>query len=239
MPGHTTVTRIVAPCVLFAIVAVMPIRADDQFVAEREAMVNELVAAGIISDEAVIEAMKTVPRHRFVPSGQVGSAYQDRPLPIGQEQTISAPGIVGMMTEALKLQETDRVLEIGTGSGYQAAVAAEIVRHVYSIEIIEALAVSARQRLAELGYENITVRHGDGYEGWPEHAPFDAIIVTAAPESVPQPLIDQLKEGGRMVIPVAEAGWAQTLYLIEKRDGQLHRTELTDVIFVPMTREER
>lgn len=238
---HTgRIARTAALCALGAIVlAAMPARAQDEHAAQREAMVDALVQAGIISDEAVIAAMKKVPRHRFVPAGQVGSAYTDRPLPIAEGQTISAPSIVAMMTEAVRLGPTDRVLEIGTGSGYQAAVAAEIARHVYSIEIVEALAASARTRLSELGYNNITVRHGDGYLGWEEHAPFDAIIVTAAPDEIPQPLIDQLKEGGRMVIPVAEEGWAQKLYLIEKQDGELVTTELADVIFVPLTRETR
>lgn len=232
--------RTLALCVLGAIVlAAMPAWAQDEYAAQREAMVDRLVAAGIISDETVINAMKAVPRHLFVPPGQVGSAYQDRPLPIGEGQTISAPGIVGMMTQALRPKPTDRVLEIGTGSGYHAAVLATLVDHVYTIEIIESLAVSARERLTRLGYDNVTVKYGDGYLGWVEHAPFDSIIVTCAPDEVPQPLVDQLKEGGLMVIPVAEEGWAQKLYLIEKRDGQLQTTDLADVIFVPMTREPR
>ena len=234
------VAPIVAVSLIFASLIVPPTWAQDgDYATQREAMVDALVAAELISSESVIAAMKAVPRHRFVPTGQEGSAYLDRPLPIAQGQTISAPSMVGIMTEALQLQPSDRVLEIGTGSGYHAAVLAEIVRHVYSIEIIEALATRARTRLGELGYQNITVRHGDGYLGWPEHSPFDAIIVTAAPDEVPQPLIDQLKEGGRMVIPVAEDGWAQKLYLIEKKDGELQKTELADVIFVPMTRDER
>ncbi len=226
--------------IMMAVVIAMPAIAEEEDYAERRIeMVEALVAAEIISDEAVIEAMKQVPRHRFVPGGQAGSAHLDRPLPIGSDQTISAPSIVGMMTEALSLEEADRVLEVGTGSGYHAAVLAEIVERVYTIEIIESLAVSAEERLAELGYENVTVKYGDGYEGWPEHAPFDAIIVTCAPDEIPEPLVEQLKEGGRMVIPVAEDGWAQTLYLVEKIDGELQKTDLADVMFVPLTREPR
>ncbi len=213
----------------------LPAFAQDEYEAQRDAMVNTLAEEGVISSERVMEAMKTVPRHQFVPRGQVASAYDDAPLPIGEGQTITAPSVVGMMTEALEPRPTDRVLEIGTGSGYQAAVLAELVRHVYTIEIIEELAVSAKNRLEGLDYTNITVRHGDGYEGWPEHAPFDRIIVTAAPEEIPQTLIDQLKDGGLMIIPIAEDGWAQKLYLVEKDGDQITKTELADVIFVPMT----
>ncbi|MFW5868699.1 MAG: protein-L-isoaspartate(D-aspartate) O-methyltransferase [Armatimonadota bacterium] len=213
----------------------LPAFAQDEYEALRDEMVNTLAEEGVISSERVMEAMKTVPRHQFVPRGQVASAYDDAPLPIGEGQTITAPSVVGMMTEALEPRPTDRVLEIGTGSGYQAAVLAELVRHVYTIEIIEELAVSAKNRLEGLDYTNITVRHGDGYEGWPEHAPFDRIIVTAAPEEIPQTLIDQLKDGGLMIIPIAEDGWAQKLYLVEKDGDQITKTELADVIFVPMT----
>ncbi|MEA3402196.1 MAG: protein-L-isoaspartate(D-aspartate) O-methyltransferase [Armatimonadota bacterium] len=212
--------------------------AQPDWEAQREAMVSSLVERGIISNQKVIDAMKAVPRHLFVPQGQRSSAYEDHPLPIGHGQTISAPSIVGMMTEALKPKKTDRVLEIGTGSGYQAAVLAKMVRHVYTIEILEPLAVSARERLKDLECENVTVKHGDGYKGWPEHAPFDSVIVTCAPDEVPQALVDQLRDGGLMVIPVAEEGWAQKLYVIEKKGDQLEKTELADVIFVPMVHEE-
>ncbi|NLO07481.1 MAG: protein-L-isoaspartate(D-aspartate) O-methyltransferase [candidate division WS1 bacterium] len=212
--------------------------AQDDFEARRGEMVDGLVEDGIITDQRVIDAMRAVPRHSFVPQGQAGSAYNDNALPIGEGQTISAPSIVGLMTEALQPQPTDRVLEIGTGSGYQAAVLSKLVRHVYTIEILEPLAVSARNRLQTLGYSNVTVRHGDGYLGWPENAPFDKIIVTCAPEEVPQALVDQLKDGGLMVIPVGEAGWAQKLYLMEKKGDRLERTELADVIFVPMVRSD-
>jgi protein-L-isoaspartate(D-aspartate) O-methyltransferase len=233
LSGRLTV--IAAMAAVAALIA-LPAAAQDDYAVQREAMVDSLVEEGIISNERVIDAMKTVPRHQFVPAGQVGSAYDDTPLPIGEGQTISAPSIVGMMTEALQPQPTDRVLEIGTGSGYQAAVLAETVRHVYTIEILESLANTAKTRLQNLDYTNVTVRHGDGYQGWPEHQPFDKIIVTAAPEEVPQALVDQLKDGGIMIIPIAEEeGWAQKLYLIRKNGDQLQKTELADVIFVPMT----
>ncbi|MGI5820137.1 MAG: protein-L-isoaspartate(D-aspartate) O-methyltransferase [Armatimonadota bacterium] len=213
----------------------LPASAQDDYEARREAMVDALAGEGIVTDARVIEAMKAVPRHLFVPQGQAGSAYDDAPLPIGEGQTISAPSIVGMMTEALQPEASDRVLEIGTGSGYQAAVLAKLVRHVYTIEILEPLATRATTRLRDLEYTNVTVRHGDGYQGWPEQAPFDRIIVTAAPEEIPQALIDQLKDGGLMVIPIAEDGWAQKLYLLKKNGAELEKTELADVIFVPMT----
>jgi protein-L-isoaspartate(D-aspartate) O-methyltransferase len=180
--------------------------------------------------------MRTVPRHRFVPEEYRDTAYLDRPLPIGNGQTISQPYIVAFMTEALRLEPGDRVLEVGTGSGYQAAVLAEIAGHVYSIEIIRSLAESARDRLDQLGYRNITVRHGDGYHGWPEEAPFDAIIVTAAAGHVPPPLMEQLKPEGRLVIPVGPVFAVQTLVLVERTAGGEVRTEqLLPVRFVPMT----
>jgi len=219
------------------VVSLTRARAQDDYQAQREAMVNDLVARGVISDARVIAAMKQVQRHLFVPSSVQAAAYQNTPLPIGHGQTISAPDIVAMMTEALKPKATDKVLEIGTGSGYQAAVLSKLVKHVYTIEIVEPLATSAKQRLQDLGYTNVTVKAGDGYQGWPKHAPFDSIIVTCAPNEVPQPLVDQLKEGGLMVIPMGEEGGAQKLYLIKKKGGKLEKTELADVIFVPMTGE--
>jgi len=221
--------------VVVTLAALCCVRAQQDYQAQREAMVSMLVEAGVISDPRVIAAMGEVERHLFVPEDQRPMAYENHPLPIGYQQTISAPDIVAMMTEALKPKPTDKVLEIGTGSGYQAALLAKLVKHVYSIEIVEPLANSAAQRLQQLGYANVTVKHGDGYLGWPEHAPFDSVIVTCAPNEVPQPLVDQLKEGGLMVIPVAEEGWAQKLYLIEKKGGRLEKTELADVLFVPMT----
>jgi protein-L-isoaspartate(D-aspartate) O-methyltransferase len=209
---------------------------EPDFKALREKMVESQIQARGVKDAKVLEAMRRVERHLFVPPQLRSQAYQDHPLPIGEGQTISQPYIVALMTELLELQGGERVLEIGTGSGYQAAILAEIAREVYTIEIIESLATSARKRLEELGYRNIQVRHGDGYKGWPEVAPFDAIIVTAAPDRIPPPLIDQLKEGGRMVIPVG-VGF-QTLKKIVKREGKPIRRDILPVLFVPLTGEE-
>ena len=180
--------------------------------------------------------MAKVPREKFVARELAANAYEDRPLPIGFDQTISQPFIVAFMTQALKPRPTDRVLEIGTGSGYQAAVLGELVGQVYSIEIVRPLAQRAAVVLNALGYKNVLVKAGDGYKGWPEHAPFDAIIVTAAPDHVPQPLVDQLKEGGRMIIPVGKTS-AQQLYLLEKRGGAVKQTAVIPVKFVPLTRD--
>jgi protein-L-isoaspartate(D-aspartate) O-methyltransferase len=193
--------------------------------------------AGEIGDRRVLDAMRRVPRHRFVPDRLRGRAYENRPLPIGEGQTISQPLIVALMTHLLDLDRDDRVLEIGTGSGYQAAVLAELAGEVFSIEIVEPLGKQAAEVLAELGYGGIRLRIGDGYLGWPESAPFDAIIVTCAPDHVPGPLREQLAEGGRLVIPVGEAGTVQQLILEEKREGRLIRREVLDVRFVPMTGE--
>jgi protein-L-isoaspartate(D-aspartate) O-methyltransferase len=168
-------------------------------------MVESQIVARGVRDSSVLDAMRTVPRHRFVPAGHAYQAYADQPLPTGEGQTISQPYIVALMTELLGCGPKDTVLEIGTGSGYQAAVLAELVAHVYSIEIVEILARRADSTLKELGYGNISVKAGDGYRGWPEHAPFDAIIVTAAPDHIPEPLVEQLKVGGRLVIPVGDA----------------------------------
>jgi protein-L-isoaspartate(D-aspartate) O-methyltransferase len=183
----------------------------------------------------VLTAMLKVERHLFVPRDLQSQAYQDHPLPIGEGQTISQPYIVALMTELLDFTGGEKVLEIGTGSGYQAAILAELVKEVYTIEIVESLASSARKKLDELGYRNIQVRAGDGYKGWPDAAPFDAVIVTAAPDHIPQPLIDQLKEGGRLVIPVG-AGF-QTLKRIVKREGKVVTQDIIPVMFVPMTGE--
>ena len=186
---------------------------------------------------AVMEAMATVPRHRFVPRLQESVAYENRPLPIGEGQTISQPFIVALMTDLLDPKRGDRVLEIGTGSGYQAAVLARLVAKVYTIEIVEPLGRQAMKRLEELGYRNVAVRIGDGYNGWPDAAPFDSIIVTAAPAEVPQPLIDQLKPGGRMVIPAGGSYGAQHLLLVEKQsDGTATTRRTLPVRFVPLTR---
>ena len=188
-----------------------------------------------IADEAVLQAMGKVPRHLFVDPGQSHQAYADSALPLRQGQTISQPYIVALMTQSARLQPSDTVLEIGTGSGYQGAVLAEIVRQVYSIEIIESLADEARARLRRLGYNNIEVKHGDGFLGWREHAPFDAILVTAAAPKIPQPLVDQLREGGRMVIPLGTGRFSQDLMVLTKTGDGLIKKFVTGVIFVPMT----
>ena len=189
-----------------------------------------------IDDSRTLRAMAKVPREKFVAKELQARAYEDRPLPIGYGQTISQPFIVAFMTQELKPKPTDRILEVGTGSGYQAAVLAELVAEVYTIEIVKPLAESAEVRLRELGYKNVHVKAGDGYKGWREHAPFDAIIVTAAPDHVPQPLVEQLREGGRMIIPVGKT-FAQELYLLEKRGGVVKQTAVIPVKFVPLTRE--
>jgi protein-L-isoaspartate(D-aspartate) O-methyltransferase len=177
-----------------------------------------------------------VPREEFIPMDARADAYEDGPLPIGYDQTISQPYVVAFMTEQLRPKQSDRVLEIGSGSGYQAAILGELVAEIYTIEIVEPLAKSAEATLQRLGYNNVHIKVGDGYKGWPEEAPFDAIIVTCAPEKIPQPLVDQLKDGGRMVIPVGER-FAQQLYLLEKKNGQLKESVTLPVRFVPMLRE--
>jgi protein-L-isoaspartate(D-aspartate) O-methyltransferase len=200
----------------------------------RDRLVDTLVSKGI-TDKKVIAAMSNVQRHEFVLQKYQSEAYDDHPLPIGMGQTISQPFIVAYMTEVLGLKGGEKVLEIGTGSGYQAAVLAEIAGEVYSIEILEPLARSAEKTLDRLGYKNIHIMAGDGYRGWPEHAPFDAVIVTAAPDHVPQPLVEQLKVGGRMVIPVGE--WFQSLIVITKDENGVTQRKDLPVRFVPMTGE--
>ena len=190
--------------------------------------------------ERVIMAMAKVHRHEFVPEKLWPAAYENRPLPIGEDQTISQPYIVALMTDLADIQPEERVLEVGTGSGYQAAILAELAAHVYTIEIIEPLGKRARVTLARLGYENVSVRIGDGYHGWAEHAPFDAILVTAAPDQVPQPLIDQLKPGGKLIIPVGSPYRTQSLKLLEKHaDGSIHTRDVLPVGFVPLTRDNK
>jgi len=191
-----------------------------------------------IRDPRVLRAMAKVPRHLFVPPHLHAQAYADRPLPIGQGQTISQPYIVALMTQLVRPQPGDKVLEIGTGSGYQAAVLAELAGEVYTIEIIPELAEQAKRRLKELGYENIHVRTGDGYKGWPEVAPFDAIVVTAAPSHVPPPLLEQLADGGRLVIPVDTSIYQQTLKLITRQGDNYREEDITGVAFVPLVDEE-
>jgi protein-L-isoaspartate(D-aspartate) O-methyltransferase len=204
--------------------------------ARREAMVRTQIAARGVNDPATLRAMGAVQRHRFVPESRRGDAYEDRPLPIGYGQTISQPYIVAAMTEAIRPRPEHRILEIGTGSGYQAAVLAEIVGKVYTVEIIPELGEAARDRLTNLGCRNLEVRIADGYDGWPERAPFDAIVVTAAAEYIPPPLIKQLKEGGRMVIPVGAPFFTQTLMLVEKKGGEITTRQLMPVLFVPFRR---
>ena len=205
-------------------------------VTEREAMVARQIQRRDVKDPNVLRAMRTVPRHAFVPPGQRGDAYADYPLPIGEGQTISQPYIVAFMTEALGLDPNSKVLEIGTGSGYQAAVCAEIAREVYTIEIVEPLAKAAAKRLKTLGYSNVFVKAGDGYYGWPEKGPFDAIIGTAAAQRVPPDLLTQLGEGGRMILPVGDTWGFQYLILISKdAEGTLRKKNVMPVRFVPMT----
>jgi len=209
----------------------------DGFTNARENMVKLQIQARGIQDAAVLEAMRKVPRHAFVPDKHLDQAYADHPLPIGFGQTISQPYIVALMTEALEVQPGDRVLEVGTGSGYQAAVLAEMQAEVYTVEIIPELADQAREQLKQVGYTDVEVKNGDGYYGWEENAPYEKIIVTAAPDHLPQPLIQQLKEGGRLVIPIGPIGAVQTLWLYEKIDGEIQTKNLGDVRFVPLTGE--
>ena len=223
----------------------MTAEAQDGYARERGRMMEEIAAlmretraetGRAALSGSVAAAMAKVPRHEFVPDSERRNAYANRPLPIGLGQTISQPYIVALMTELMEVRPGDRVLEVGTGSGYQAAVLAELAGAVYTIEIVEPLAREAAERLNKLGYRNVTAKTGDGYRGWPEHAPFDSIMVTAAPREVPQPLIDQLKAGGRLVVPVGGQAAGQTLLLIEKRpDGSISRRSILAVRFVPLT----
>jgi protein-L-isoaspartate(D-aspartate) O-methyltransferase len=207
------------------------------FTAQRHEMVDRQIRARGVKDPRVLRAMEKVPRHLFVPASLKPAAYGDHPLPIGEGQTISQPYIVAFMTETLGLRPEDRVLEIGTGSGYQAAVLAELVRDVYTIEIAKELGKRAQGLLGQMGYRNIHVRIGDGYKGWPEEAPFDAIMVTAAPDEIPERLVSQLKEGGRLVLPVGKAGSVQELILGRKVGTRLKTEKLMAVRFVPMVKE--
>ena len=224
--------RLLAPLALLCATCA-PRAADSE--KQRQDMVEEQIIRRGVRHARVLEAMRSVPRHEFVPMDQRGRAYDDMPLPIGFEQTISQPYIVALMTEELDPKPTEKVLEIGTGSGYQAAVLAKLVKEVYSIEIVEPLGRRAAEDLKRVGFTNVFTRVGDGYAGWPEKAPFDAIIVTCAPEKVPLALVEQLKDGGRMVIPVGGEG-SQTLYLMVKRAGAMEQRERIPVRFVPMTR---
>jgi protein-L-isoaspartate(D-aspartate) O-methyltransferase len=211
--------------------------AGEDYSAARGTMVEYQIRQRGVHDPKVLGAMEAVPRDEFVPEDYVAAAYSDGPLPIGYGQTISQPYIVAVMTELLELEPGDKVLEIGTGSGYQAAILAEITDEVYTVEIIPELAQSARERLTGLGYDKIRTSNADGYYGWAEFAPYDAIIVTAAPDHIPQPLVEQLKDGGRMVIPVGPVGWYQTMWLITKENGEAQYHNKGGVQFVPLTGE--
>jgi protein-L-isoaspartate(D-aspartate) O-methyltransferase len=206
---------------------------------KREAMVKEQIEDRGIKDKATLASMRKTPRHLFVPADQADQAYEDHPIPIGHGQTISQPYVVAYMTEIIKVNSESRVLEVGTGSGYQAAILSAIVKNVYTIEIVEPLGKAARERLSKLNYKNVQVKTGDGFYGWKEHAPFDAIVVTAAAEHIPPPLIEQLKEGGRMIIPVGSPFMVQQLMLVEKsKAGKVRTTSLMPVMFVPFKRSK-
>jgi protein-L-isoaspartate(D-aspartate) O-methyltransferase len=210
----------------------------DRYITSREEMVRDQIAARGVRDSATLRAMRKVPRHEYVPPELVGYAYDDTPLPIGSEQTISQPYIVAFMTESINPRKGQKVLEIGTGSGYQAAVLAEIVDSVFTIEILPELAESAAERLKRLGYRNINVKCGDGYAGWKEAAPFDAILVTAAAEHIPRPLIEQLKDGGIMVIPVGSMMSVQSLIIVKKHGKDVKTKMILPVRFVPLIRSK-
>jgi protein-L-isoaspartate(D-aspartate) O-methyltransferase len=218
-----------APAVLWA-------QGRQEFAVRRQRMVDEEIVAAGVTNQRVIEVMRSTPRHEFVPLNQRNNAYFDMSLPIGHSQTISSPFIVAYMTEQIDPQKTDKVLEIGTGSGYQAAVLSPLVREVYTIEIVEPLGHKAAQTLKHLKYNNVYVKIGDGFKGWPERAPFDKIIVTCSPEKVPAPLVAQLREGGRMIIPLGER-YQQYFFLLKKKGGQLVSEALRPTLFVPMTGE--
>jgi len=210
------------------------VMAEEIYHKERLKMVETQIRARGVKDLRVLAAMERVPRHEFVPEAYRHRAYEDTPLPIGHDQTISQPYIVAYMTETLRLKGGEKVLEIGTGSGYQAAVLAEMGAEVYTIEIVKPLADEAEKRLKRLGYKNVHVKWGDGYKGWPEHAPYDAIIVTAAPPKIPEELVKELKEGGRMIVPVGS--FFQELVLITKEKGKVKKKKLLPVRFVPMVK---
>lgn len=238
--------RLLVAALLVAVVASDAI-AKDSRADERHAMVQAIeVMSGLIPgsvgrkalDPRVLDALRRVPRHEFVPSRLSPMAYSNQPLPIGHGQTISQPFVVALMTDLLELKSTDRVLEIGTGSGYQAAVLSLLATEVFSVEIVAELARSAAQTLSRLGYANVTTRAADGYQGWPEHAPFDAILVTAAPDHVPPALVAQLKPGGRMVIPVGER-FQELMLIVKAEDGETTSTSIIPVRFVPLIREQQ
>ncbi len=247
LASHSTSARILACChgllLTFSVTASVACQREPQVKGWREArarLVDERIVPAGIRDSATLAAMRTVPRHEFVPENQRSLAYEDIPLPIGHDQTISQPAVVALMTELIEPRPGKKVLEVGTGSGYQAAVLAQSGCRVWTIEIFRALADEARGRLARLGYSDVAVRHGDGYAGWPDEAPFEAIVVTAAAESIPPSLLDQLAPGGRLVMPVGEQFPHQELVLVEKDSaGQLTSRKLIPVRFVPFLRGVR
>ena len=208
----------------------------ETFEEEKKLMLENQIKARGVTNEKVLNAIKKIPRHKFVPQEHIKYAYADSPLPIGHGQTISQPYIVALMTELLEPDKTKKVLEIGTGCGYQTAICAETFKEVYTVEIIPELAEMAKKNLTELGYQNIKIKTGDGHEGWEEYAPYDAIIVTAAPEEIPQKLTEQLKNNGKMVIPVGKI--FQDLALIEKQNGKIKKTNIIPVRFVPMVKKQ-
>src|SRR5688572_15017720 len=227
-----------SPAFLQALFLFVLLWQDNEYLKPREKMVKQQIEQRGVKDPVVLKAMRDVKRHEFVPSAEVDDAYEDYPLPIGYGQTISQPYIVAFMTEAIKPQAGFKVLEIGTGSGYQAAVLSAIVKEVYTIEIVPELARTATDRLKRAGFKNVQVKSDDGYNGWKDQAPFDAIVVTAAAEYIPPPLIAQLKDGGRMVIPVGTPYMTQTLILVEKKRDATTTKNLLPVAFVPLTRRK-
>ncbi|HWR57899.1 MAG TPA: protein-L-isoaspartate(D-aspartate) O-methyltransferase [Thermodesulfovibrionales bacterium] len=229
----------IVPGIFLVFLIVLPSSAlcEDAYSGKRRYMVEHDIKGRGMKDTKVLEVMGKIPRHLFVDEALKGRAYDDNPLPIGEGQTISQPYVVALMTEALKLKPGDRVLEIGTGSGYQAAVLAEIVKDVYTIEIKRGLAEKSERRLKDLGYKNVRVKFGDGYFGWEEHAPFDAIIITASANHIAPPLIKQLKENGRLIIPLGSTVYYQVLTLATKKKGEVYLEQMTPVAFVPMTGE--
>jgi len=224
---------------ILSIVFAIGFQGNDDYKVAREKMVTTQIKARGVKDPSTIAAMLSVPRHKFVPKNLIKMAYGDSPVRIGYGQTISQPYIVAYMTEVIKLEKDFKVLEIGTGSGYQAAILAEIVDSVYTLEIIEALGTAAKKRLQDLDYNNVIVKNADGYYGWKEKGPFDAIVVTAAAEYIPPLLIDQLKDGGRMIIPVGSPFMTQQLLLVEKKEGKTKTKNLMFVRFVPFTRSDK
>jgi len=219
------------------ILSILPAYSQDVYAKKRQIMIEKDIRGRGVTDKKVLDVMGKTPRHLFVEGHLRDAAYEDYPLPIDEGQTISQPYVVALMTEVLQLKPSDRVLEIGTGSGYQAAILAEIVKEVYTIEIRKGLAEKAEKRLKDMGYKNVKVKYGDGYFGWEEYTPFDAIIITAAANHIPPSLIKQLKEGGRLIIPLGSTVYSQTLILAIKKKGELNLQEITSVRFVPMIGE--